>query len=89
MASGLAQQNKQLTFREKLWRTLDDPGSSRLAGTITLFLLFLILLSTVNFCLETLPYFYTHSSSCDNVWCYLEIICISCFTVEILLRLFS
>ena len=89
MASGLAEQNKKLTFRQKLWRTLDDPGSSRLAGTITLFLLFLILLSTVNFCLETLPHFYTHSSSCDNVWCYLEIICISCFTVEILLRLFS
>ncbi|QDZ25179.1 voltage-gated ion channel protein [Chloropicon primus] len=82
-------QNRKTGFREKLWTTLDDPGSSRLAGTITLFLLLLILLSTVNFCLETLPYFYTPSNECDNVWCYLECICISCFTVEIGLRLFS
>lgn len=84
---GLSTKNQG--FREKLWMTLDDPGSSRLAGTITLFLLFLILLSTTNFCLETLPYFYSPDNKCDNTWCYLEIICISCFTVEIMLRIYS
>lgn len=84
-----ASNSRKASFRERLWTTLDDPGSSRLAGTITLFLLLLILLSTVNFCLETLPYFYTPSNECDHVWCYLEIICISFFTVEIALRIFS
>ena len=88
-ANMLHNKNRKKTFREKLWITLEDPRSSKLAGTITLFLLFLILLSTTTFCLETLPYFYSPSTTCDSVWCYLESICIGCFTVEICLRLFS
>ena len=77
------------TLRERIWITLDDPQSSKLAAGVTLFTLALIMLSTITFCLETLPFFYEEETNFDSKWFVMEAVCIAFFTVEITMRLLT
>lgn len=77
------------TFRQKLWRFLDDPGSSRAAMMFTMCMLCLIIFSTVTFCLETLPQYYEHEPSSSSVWFIMEATCIAIFTAEFIGRISS
>jgi len=79
----------QKTFKERLWDLLDDPGSSRGAFLVTVFLLILIIFSTITFCMETLPVFYEHETTASSIWYLMEATCIGIFTIEFFLRLAS
>jgi len=75
--------------RSKIWTLLDDPSSSKAAGLLTIFILILILFSTITFCLETLPYFYEPNTKKTSVWYILEAFCIAVFTFELVLRILT
>ena len=72
-------------FKPFIWDAMDNPSSSVLAQIISIFLLFLILFSTVSFVLETLPAFRNY----DNMWNTIEAFCVYCFTAEFSLRVTS
>lgn len=84
-----AQGSKTETFRQKIWNTVDDPDSSRLAAAVTAASLILILFSTTTFCIETLPGLYVHEVSTSSWWYIAEAVCIACFTLEAALRMAS
>ena len=75
------------TLKQRVWRLLDDPTSSTAATGITLFVLGLIMLSTITFCLETLPFFYSDETEFSSEWFVMEAVCITFFTVEIIARM--
>ena len=81
--------NTMSSIKSVIWTTLEDPSSSTAATAITIFILCLILFSTVTFCLETMPIFYEHDRPKDNIWFIMEASAVACFTVEFLLRLFT
>ncbi|KAK3264175.1 hypothetical protein CYMTET_27068 [Cymbomonas tetramitiformis] len=83
------QRSKTEAFRQKIWNTVDDPDSSRLAAAITAASLILILFSTTTFCIETLPGLYVHEVSTNSWWYISEAVCIACFTLEAVLRMAS
>lgn len=53
-------------WQQKLWLLLEYPSSSTAAKVIAVLSLLIILLSIINFCLETLPMFDKHSCVLDN-----------------------
>ena len=79
----------KLNFREKTWKFLDDPGSSPWAMRFTMFMLALIVFSTMTFCMETLPQYYEHEMAFTSKWFIMEASCIACFTLEFILRVWS
>ncbi len=66
-------------FRHYAWETLDDPSSSYLAQTLSLFIMVLIVTSTTTFVLQTVPPYRNDESV---VWNILEtIISVSDFCI--------
>ena len=81
-------------YQRKVWETMEYPSTSRLAKIISLISTFIIVLSIVVFCIETLPHFRKSngtkmSSVAQDVFMYIESICVAWFTIEYLLRLWS
>jgi len=81
-------------LRRSMDKLLNEPGSSKGAMTLACFILFLIVVSTVNFCVDTLPNVYKADLGNDAMsqmfgqpTATVETICIACFTIEFCLRL--
>jgi hypothetical protein len=70
----------------RVWKLFEDPQSSQAAFILALFLLTLILVSCLAFCLQTIGVFYAGD---QTVWEYTEVVCIIAFTIEYLLRLMA
>ena len=68
-----------------MWIFFDDPDSSRAAYITSIFILALILMSSVTFCLETMSAFET-PEHVHNFF-VIECLCIVAFTLEYLLKL--
>ena len=81
-------------YQRKVWETMEYPNTSRLAKIISLISTFVIVVSIVVFCVETLPYFKKSngtkiSSLAQDIFMYIESICVSWFTIEYLIRFAS
>ena len=81
--------NGAATLRERLWVLLDDPLSSRPATVIFLLMMFLIILSTVTFCIDTMPRLYEHDPGVSHPFFVIEATCIACFTFELSTRFWA
>lgn len=76
----------QLTLRQKIWKTFEEPMSSRLAMVVATLVVVAILASVVAFIVQSLPqYVWSTASS----WTAVEATCITIFTTEFLLRIGS
>ena len=79
-------------LRRRLDKLLNDPGSSRGATVMACFILLLIVISTVNFCVDSLPGVYDSSmgdayqTMFGRPTAVVETICIAVFTIELALR---
>jgi signal transduction histidine kinase len=78
-----------LTFREKLWVTLEYPSSGPVAFALSAAILLLIAFSTVTYCAQTLHGVYRHDLSRNSFWFASEAFCASCFTAEFAARLYA
>ena len=76
----------ELTTKEKLWALFDDPTSGRPAQFIAIFIMTLIAISCITFCLETLPEL-ADTDQCT--WDGIELFCIIFFTIEYVVRVYS
>ena len=74
-------------IKRKIWRCFEEPRSSKISRALALFSIFVIIVSTVVFCIETFPELQT--PHLVNVWFVIEAICIAWFTLEYLVRIFS
>jgi len=72
------------SLKHRIWTTFEDPQTSTSALGIAMFLMGLILVSCVAFCVQTLTVFYSGDQA---VWDGIEAVCILCFSVEYVLRL--
>lgn len=72
--------------RLRIWTFLDDPDSSRWAYLASCAILFLIILSSVTFCLETMHDF-ENDPSRVYIFSVIECVCIAAFTAEYVLKL--
>lgn len=79
-------ENRICKLRNKLWIFLDVPQSSRLAFVWAMFIMFLIILSAVAFCVETFP---TFTANPRPAFFYIETVVVLIFTVEFLARLIT
>lgn len=77
---------KVLPLRDRVDEMLNDPASSFPAMVIGVFILCLIVISTVTFCMETLPWYYDPDPGI-NTFFVIEALCIAIFTVEFVARL--
>ena len=73
-------------LRAKCWALFDDPDSSCFAYYLSLLILILIFVSTINFTIDTVPSI--HADIGDGLF-VLEATCIYIFTVEVCARIFS
>ena len=81
---------KKQTCRQKMWDVMETPSSSTLAMCVSIFIMVLILLSTVMFLVEsTVDPIPIGSEPPQDFAYFSELFCVICFTVEIVLRLFS
>lgn len=78
--------SKAPNCRARLWACVDTPSSSICAQIFSIFIMALILVSVVTFCMETLPEFHKKNVT---VWFGIETFCIVIFTVEFILRISS
>lgn len=74
-------------LRQQVWSILSEPDSSIPATVVAFLILGLIFISTITFCLETVPFFQRGASA--EVFRVIEKIAIAVFTAEYVLRLFS
>lgn len=77
---------RELTTKEKIFETFDEPMSSPLAIFIMLFLNTLILISTFCFITETMPAYRTVTAS---TWNGLETFCIIGFSIDFVARMLT
>jgi len=77
------------TLRQKIWKTLEDPGYSRLAKFMTIFIMATILLSTVVFIVDTMPLFHGRNTAKTSPFYVIEATCIAIFTLELLVRIIT
>ena len=78
------------TCKQKVWDVMETPSSSSLALGVSIFIMMLILLSTVMFLVEsTVPPLPPGTPLPQDFAYFSELICVLFFTVEIILRLFS
>lgn len=73
-----------LRLRRSIWLLMDDPMSSGMARLMALLIVITILVSTISFCVETLPGIHKKH---DQLFDEIEVWCVSLFTIEFLLRL--
>lgn len=76
-------------WRRKVWLFFDDSNSSLGAYLWAIFIIVVIMFSTVTFCVETLPYYNTNSDTKDDPFSIIEIVNVSIFTFEFVLRLLT
>eukprot|EP00794_Sanderia_malayensis_P015042 gene15042-16595_t len=80
-------------YMRKVWETMEYPNTSRLAKIISVFSTFVITLSIVIFCVETLPQFNDRKSEsakfARSIFMWIESACVAWFTLEYLARLAS
>ncbi|GIL52166.1 hypothetical protein Vafri_8098, partial [Volvox africanus] len=77
-------------FREELWKLMTDPDSSARAYAISIVMITAIILSTVCFCLETVPaYSKDRDPDVNAAFWYVELITVQIFTTDYILRLIS
>lgn len=75
-----------LGSRERTHLLLNEPETSFAALVISVFVLVLIVVSTLTFCLETLPEYYVPETELSSPFWVIECICIVFFTLEFVLR---
>ena len=73
-------------IRSRTWTLLDDPSSSKAARAVSVATLALILISSLAFCLETMPQL-TASADARLAFHTIESMCVGLFTLEYFLRL--
>eukprot|EP00854_Cymbomonas_tetramitiformis_P004744 gene4744-5801_t len=86
--------NPPLNLRERVYQTFANPASSMSAKYISLIIMFLIVLSSSSFVMETVPeYNYKNDDDITSeptshwIFWYIETVCIVAFTLEYLGRL--
>ena len=82
------------TWQRKIWQLFEHPDTSMAARFVAIFSVFVITLSIVTFCVETLPQFRKDENSAktdrfDEPWFPLETGCIIWFTFEYVMRLIA
>ncbi|XP_065649923.1 potassium voltage-gated channel subfamily A member 2 isoform X2 [Hydra vulgaris] len=86
--------HNQKNWQTYIWNVLECTDSSLFAQTFSFFSLFVIILSTVVFCMETMPIYKGNELSNENIimkntLLYLERFCIAFFTAESITRFFT
>ena len=81
-------------LQRRIWLLFEHPDSSMYARVLAFWSLAVIIVSIVTFCLESLPQFSCIdddgcSTKKEQPWLSIEIVCITWFTLEYLIRLFS
>jgi len=76
---------KRLAFR--IYIFLSEPSSSLSAKVFAIFMMSIIVLSTLTFCLESLPWYFSPHGGEFTVWFFIEATCIVIFTIELTVRL--
>lgn len=86
---------------KKIWMFVEEPDSSRLARVFAIISVTCILISIINFCMETLPHFerklcvnvtsdggksYHLAPNYSDIFFVIETICVGWFTIEFILR---
>ncbi|EJW74549.1 voltage-gated potassium channel protein, partial [Wuchereria bancrofti] len=85
-------QMPQNVLQRQLWELVEYPDSSLFARIFALLSIFVISISIISFCLETLPSMKENPGDVrdwSNPFFYIELICIIWFTIELLLRFIS
>ncbi|KAK3257314.1 hypothetical protein CYMTET_33594 [Cymbomonas tetramitiformis] len=92
----VCQEKPNLDVRERIYLTFSDPTSSKMSHCISLFIMVLIVLSSISFVTETMQEFASSPSDDmngepipDPIFGHIEAFCIICFTVEFLSRAFT
>eukprot|EP00854_Cymbomonas_tetramitiformis_P011737 gene11737-13861_t len=93
LLNGLALRRPPLNWKERIYLTFSDPSSSKVSQYISLFIMVLILLSSVSFVMETLPEYSNPPTDDpkgqpvpDPSFGWIETFCIVCFTIEFMSR---
>eukprot|EP00794_Sanderia_malayensis_P018111 gene18111-19920_t len=73
-------------IQRAVWELFECPDSSRAARVLAIWSVLVIMVSITVFCLETLPEFKKKSDK-QQPWFTFEIVCISWFTIEYVMRL--
>ncbi|VDK69320.1 unnamed protein product [Litomosoides sigmodontis] len=79
-------------LQRQLWELMEYPDSSLFARIFALLSIFVISVSIISFCLETLPSMKENPGDVrdwSNSFFYIELFCIIWFTIELLLRFIS
>lgn len=77
-------QEPEQTLREQIYALFEDPFSSTAALYISQFINMVILVSTIAFLLETVPYFATETY--ESTWITIETVCVMCFSADFIIR---
>lgn len=77
--------NSIRVFRHRLYICLEEPLSSKTALRVNLFLGICNVLSTLTYCLESLPY-YRAEDATKSVWYVWEVLLMIIFTLELIVR---
>lgn len=76
-------------IQRNIWKVMELPHSSLPAQIVAIWSVFVILLSIVIFCIETLPYFRESRNDQNSVLYGFEIFCVAWFTFEYVVRLLA
>eukprot|EP00733_Pompholyxophrys_punicea_P001098 Pompholyxophrys_punicea_v1_NODE_476_length_1875_cov_10.178571.p1 type:complete len:277 gc:universal NODE_476_length_1875_cov_10.178571:351-1181(+) len=85
--SAIIDENK-MNLREKIFETMENPEFSKLAACLNIFLLTVIVFSTLSLILSTVPAL-NESVRQKNAWFGIEVFVVVVFTIEYLIRLFT
>lgn len=76
-------------YQRAVWELFECPDTSMPARILAILSVSVIVVSITVFCIETLPQYKKRSEKEEQPWFSLEIICITWFTVEYLIRLLA
>lgn len=78
------EEEEELTTRQQIYALFEDPHSSSAALYISHFINMVILVSTIAFLLETVPYFATEDY--ETTWSTIETVCVILFSLDFAIR---
>lgn len=81
-------QFEKLTLRERTYQTFENPQFSRLAWVLNMYVLFMIVFSTLTFCLESV-YSLNDTERKEHIWFVLETFVIINFSLDYAIRLLT
>lgn len=82
--------NLKFTWPQRIFLFFDDPSSSAGARAMSIFIMLLIVLSSISFVVETLPRYKPKPDEDPmQVFVWIEAVCIVCFSIEYLSRLLT